>query len=230
MTTLAVDTARALKIFATRMALAMLLGFAFGCAAEDNDNFALDVENTLSVAPGGEDPRPLRCDAKTQLDCARLDVATRQGSTLRQDDAYAQCTVTQDGDLRVIVSATGDASSAAAALFRVHRNTAPNGTARCEGIKQDATSETGYLRSSCDVLVRFGKDIYAANRFDKCSATVESSATLRGTLSCPLLRTGAQALIVNTISFYCVPVSETDDEAASDDSALLNIPLRGAEP
>jgi hypothetical protein len=157
-------------------------------------------------------------------------VTTRQGSTLRQDDAYAQCTVTQDGDLRVIVSATGDASSAAAALFRVHRNAAPNGVTRCEGLKLDPTSETGYLRSSCDVLVRFGKDIFAANRFDKCSATVESSTTVRGQISCPLLRLGSEALIVNTIAFYCVPEDESDDEAASDDNALLSIPLRGVAP
>lgn len=200
--------------------LLSLLCFSPSCAAEENDNFSISIEGSVSVVSDSNGPRPLRCDAATEPDCAKMDFVTGAGYTLKQDDAFAQCVVTSDGDLRVELSASGDTTSAASAQLRVHRNAAPNGTARCEGLKHDPTSATGFARSSCDVIVRYGSEVFAATRFEKCTVTVTSSNSVRGNISCPLLRTNQASLIVNELSFYCVPSPEDDETEASAEDAI----------
>ena len=180
---------------------------AFGCARQDeNKNFALSLETSASVSGHSQSSAGLRCDAATQLDCGRMNFVTGDGYEIEQDDSFANCVITPEGDLKVVVQATSDAQSSAQALFLVHRNSKPNGAARCEGIRPDASSATGFARSSCDVIVQFGGDIYAANPLDKCSAVLESDETVKGTLSCPMLRSGkTKTLLVNTVGFYCRP-------------------------
>jgi hypothetical protein len=183
-----------------------------GCSQEENDNFDLSLEASLSVSGEQQVSTPLRCDADTELDCARMDFVTNDGFRMEQNDAYSRCTNTEDGDLRIELTATGDASSAARAVFRVHRNLRPNGTARCEGLKPDPSSESGHVRSSCDVIVYFGRDIFAATPFEKCRVSIESSTTVRGQITCPTLRSGRNRLVVNNLSFYCVPEDATTGE------------------
>ena len=184
--------------------------FAIGCARqEENKNFSLSLESSASVA--GNDPSSVgvRCDVATQLDCGRMNFVTGDGYEIDQEDSFASCAITPEGDLKVVVQATSDDQSTAKALFLVHRNTSPNGTARCEGIRPDPASATGFARSSCDVIIQFGSDIFAANPFDKCTATIESDGTIKGTLSCPILRSGkTKTLLVNAVGFYCVPTQQ----------------------
>jgi len=183
------------------------LMFAFGCARQDeNKNFALSLETSASVSGHSQAGAGLRCDAATQLDCGRMSFVTGDGYEIDQDDSFASCVITPEGDLKVVVQATSDAQSTAQALFLVHRNRKPNGTARCEGLKPDPASASGFARSSCDVIVQFGSDIFAANPFDKCSAALESDDTVKGTFSCPMLHSGkTKTLLVNTVGFYCRP-------------------------
>lgn len=188
---------------------------ALGCARQsENKNFSLSLESSASVAGYTSASSSERCDAASQLDCGRLNFVTGEGYEIAQEDSFARCVITPEGDLKVVVQATSDEQSSAQALFLVHRNSAPNGIARCEGIKADPASATGFARSSCDVIVQYGSEIYAANPFDKCTATIESAETIKGTLSCPLLRSGrTKTLLVNAIGFYCRPTKQDADAA-----------------
>lgn len=213
---LTLGCARHLQTLATRFSLAMLLAPAYllyacipGCGAAKNDHFSLSLEDSQTVRDDGSDPSPpLRCNADTDLGCGTMDFVTAAGDFVHQPDAQATCSTTQSGDLKVELIANPEPSQFATALFRVHRNTAPQGNAQCQGIVSDPASQTGYARSSCDVIIRFGSKVFAATEFEPCSATVEAAETLRGTIRCPLLVTGQQSLIVNRLSFFCV-IEET---------------------
>jgi hypothetical protein len=207
---------------------------AFGCAKQsENKNFALSLETSASVSGDVQPSAGLRCDAATQLDCGRMNFVTGDGYEIEQEDSFASCVITPEGDLKVVVQATSDAQSSAQALFLVHRNSKPNGTARCEGLKPDASSATGFARSSCDVIVQFGGDIYAANSFDKCSAVLESEDIVKGSLSCSMLRSGkTKTLLVNSIGFYCRPTQLQAEPAQlqSEPAQLLVEPMQLADP
>lgn len=175
-----------------------------GCGAAKNDHFSLSLEDSQTVRDSSDPPPPLRCNADTDRGCGNMDFVTTEGDFVQQPDAQATCSTTQSGDLKVELIANPEPSRVATALFRVHRNTAPQGNAQCQGIVSDPASQTGYARSSCDVIIRFGSEVFAATKFEPCSASVEAGETLRGSISCPLLVTGRQSLIVNRLSFYCV--------------------------
>lgn len=187
-----------------RASACVAMGWALGaCGDAKNSNFDLSLEDSIKVTEYDTVTQESGCNSESDVGCGAFQFSTSTGLSIDQGDAFSTCSATAAGDLHVTISSSSFPTAATTAQFRVHQNTAPTGFAYCEGIKSDEDSETGFARNSCDMQLLVGGDTFAATAFERCLVVIDSTTPLRGSASCPILRSGKKAAFVEKIAFHC---------------------------